>query len=223
MTEHLSDPSSAKAHVRKRSLLTLLDLAASEEQINAVVELLPKYKAAGIEPSPLFSEAFARRCQEVHCPLIALDVFGNFSKYNVRLSLDGARWLIHSLYVLYPLEKLMIATALFPVYSLPPISEDLPSATMVATACYKHGSPESIELANKLRPFIQSMLRTQNIAKAKDMDAAKKNRWIAWSLHKLNKTFLKQTGKSYVSPRFIPKGFKIQIKPAVTQPKAAAA
>lgn len=136
------------------------------------------------------------------------------------MSQAAGRWLVHSLYTLYPLEKLMVATALFPVYNLPPIAEDLPTATMVSAACYKHGSPQSIELAENLRPFINVMLRKANIAKAADLESAKMNKWVAWSLHKLNKTVIKKTGSTFAAPRFVPKGFKIKVKAPVAQPRS---
>lgn len=46
--------------VRKRSWLTMLDLAANEEEMKRVVELFPKYKESESEFPDCFAEAFVR-------------------------------------------------------------------------------------------------------------------------------------------------------------------
>ncbi|KDR66615.1 hypothetical protein GALMADRAFT_130827 [Galerina marginata CBS 339.88] len=213
-------PAVKNPRIKRRALFTLTQLASSEDELRRVAELLPKYREAQREVMPYFAEAFVRRCQELRCPPLALSVFGNFARYNLPLTQPAAQWLVHSLYVLYPLDQLMVATALFPVYNLPPISEDLPTASMVAAACYKHATPPSLKLAEGLKPFINAMLREKGVTleTAQDLQGRKKKKWIAWSLHKANKAAERHSGKPFVTPKFIPAGFRARVEQPTVNP-----
>lgn len=126
------------------------------------------------------------RCQELQCQQVALDVFGNFAKYDVPLDIEAARWLLHSVYIKRPLEDVLIVTALYPVYKLPPISMDLVSASLLAAACYNAGTPESIKAADALQPNIQAMIKTVQLRRAPDHETRKLNKWVSWALRKVN-------------------------------------
>ncbi|KAF8960433.1 hypothetical protein BDZ97DRAFT_1665763 [Flammula alnicola] len=206
-------PTVKDARIRKRMFVTLLDLAASEDELRKIVALIPRYKEVGGELIDSFAEAFVRRCQELQCPPLALEVFGNYAKYDIRLNLEAAQWLVHSLYISHPLEKLMIATALYPVYNLPPVSEDLASASMVAAACYKHKTPESLSVAEALRPKINAMLEQVQISQAPDHASKKKNKWIAWSLQRANKA---KGGEPFVPWKSIPLKIRVERPSAQT-------
>ncbi len=126
------------------------------------------------------------RCQELQCQQVALDVFGNFAKYGVSLDIEAARWLLHSIYIKRPLEDVLIVTALYSIYKLPPVSEDLASASLLAAACYNAGTPESIKTADALQPKIQAMLGKIQLKTAPDHETRKLNKWISWALRKVN-------------------------------------
>ena len=126
------------------------------------------------------------RCQELQCQQVALDVFGNFAKYGVPLDIEAARWLLHSIYIQRPLEDVLIVTALYPIYKLPPVSEDLVSASLLAAACYNSGTPESIKAADALQPKIQAMLGKIQLNTAPNHETRKLNKWVSWALRKVN-------------------------------------
>ncbi|KJA21579.1 hypothetical protein HYPSUDRAFT_202919 [Hypholoma sublateritium FD-334 SS-4] len=179
-------PTIKDERVRKRHFLMLLDLAQSEKDVRKVVELVPRFKEAGGVLIGSFAKELARRCQELQCQQVALDVFGNFAKYDVPLDIEAARWLLHSVYIKRPLEDVLIVSALYPIYNLPPISTDLVSASLLAAACYKAGTPESIKAADALQPNIQAMLRKVQLRKAPDHETRKLNKWVSWALRKVN-------------------------------------
>jgi hypothetical protein len=202
--------------VRKRTFLTLLDIARSEEHVRKILDLIPRYREARGDVHPSFAVDFTRRCQELRCPQLALELFGNFAKYNVHLNLEAGQWLIHSLYALHPLEQLLVATRLFTAYNLPPISEDLPTASMVSAACYKHGTPEALAVAHSLRPHIQQMVKNARLSQANDLEERKKKKWVSWSLQKVNKAAKKLGEEPFVLAKHIP--LKIEMKAVPTQP-----
>jgi hypothetical protein len=114
-----------------------MGLASTEEQLNQVAELLPKWKDSRREFGPEIGEAFVRRCEELTCPRLALQVFGDHSKYALPLSLPAARHLLHSLHSKHPVQYTIAASALYRVYNLPPVSTDLVSCSLLASACLK--------------------------------------------------------------------------------------
>ncbi|PPR05317.1 hypothetical protein CVT26_011576 [Gymnopilus dilepis] len=155
------NPEVPNPRVKKRALVTLMHLAQSEAELGKVVELLPRWREAGKEILPYFAETFVRRCQELACPNLALSTFGNFAKYQLTLTLPAAQWLLHALCTSAPLEQVMVATSLYPIYGLPPISGDLASATLVAAKCYREGGDKGIKLAEELRPSVERLLKEQ--------------------------------------------------------------
>jgi hypothetical protein len=98
------------------------------------------------------------RCEELCCPLLALKVFGNHSKYGMSLSLLAARQLLHSLQAKHPLQNVITAAALYPVHNLPAISTDIISCSMLISVCFTHNTEDSIRVAEALVPHLQTLL-----------------------------------------------------------------
>lgn len=163
--------------VRKSTWVQLIQLATTEEQMVKVVDLLPGWKEAGKQFDAKFSDPFVRefyiplpcfrffhmcswtlgRCEELSCPLLALQVFGNYSKYNVPLTLAGARQLMHSLHA-SPIENAITVSALYNVYNITPVAQDLPSCSMLMAACYRHGLKDSLKIGNAFVPYLEQLL-----------------------------------------------------------------
>lgn len=94
----------------------------------------------------------AGRCEELKCPLLALKVFGDHTKYGFGLtSVAAGRQLLHSLYDRYPLENAMTAASLFGVYRLPFVASDLSSCAMLYVACVKNQTPNAQLVAKSLK------------------------------------------------------------------------
>ncbi|TFK33404.1 hypothetical protein BDQ12DRAFT_715881 [Crucibulum laeve] len=192
-------PEVTAPRVRNSAWVNLIGLAANEGQLKRVVDLFPGWKESGREFNDQISEDFVRRCEELSCPLLALEVFGDFSKYNLRLTLPGARQLIHSLQNQHPLEKVMAVTALYSVYQLPPISGDLISCAMVISACFKHGSNDSIVVGKALLPALHQMLNQQEplpvSKKPLEKSLDKPRTWLRGALKRVDETLLTMNGE----------------------------
>ncbi|KAF9456964.1 hypothetical protein BDZ94DRAFT_1274410 [Collybia nuda] len=161
--------------------------------------MFPGWKESGNAFDGALSELFVRRCEELSCPLLALKVFGNFSKYNLPLTLPGAQLLMHSLHVEHPIETVITTSALYNTYNLRPVAQDLASCAMFVAACFKHNSKDSIKVANALVPHLQAMLgkvralpvSTNSTEKALN----KPNVWIKWALKKVDKALFVRNGQ----------------------------
>jgi len=179
---------------RKSAWIHLFGLAATKEQMEQLVELLPQWRAAGRGFSPRIAEAFVYRCEQLQCPLLALQVFSNRQQYGLDLStLTAARQLLHSLHLAHSLPDIITLTALFKVYNLPPISTDLISCAMLTSACFKHSTPESLTIARAMVPHLKKLVEDSDpkemvlpedrIERAK----VKERAWVAWTLTKIEK------------------------------------
>ncbi|KAG5652696.1 hypothetical protein H0H81_004081 [Sphagnurus paluster] len=212
-------PSVKMPMVRKSAWVQLVQLATTEEQLTKVVDMLPGWNEAGNHFDVAFSELFVRtsffktcscvvpaqfhtpgRCEELSCPLLALKVYGAYAKYNVPLSLPGARQLLHSVHVKHPIESVMTAAALYDVYDLPAVSDDLISCAMLMSACFKHNSKDSLVVANALVPHLQELLTATEPAKAETEGPVrspqeKQNAWVKWALKKVDKALFVQNGQ----------------------------
>lgn len=103
---------------------------------------------------------------------------------------------------------------LFTAYDLPPISEDLPTASMVAAACYKNGTPEALDVAHSLRPHIRKIIKHTKLSQARDLEERKKNKWVSWSLQKVNKAAKRLGEEPFALPDQIPLKIKVEPVPA---------
>ncbi|OCH91122.1 hypothetical protein OBBRIDRAFT_812332 [Obba rivulosa] len=172
--------------------------AATKEQMEQVAELLPRWRDSGRRFSPEDAEAFVRRCEELDCPKLALQVFGNHPKYAMDLSsVKAARHLLHALHQKYPLEDTMLLVALWNVYKLPPIASDLVSCALLMSTCFKHGSKESLLIANEMLPYLQKLLGeaepwTLRYPESRIQQPEKEKAWLTWTLTKIEKALGKQ-------------------------------
>ena len=140
-------------------------------------------------------------------------MFGDFAKYNLPLSLTAGRWLIHSLYIHHPISQTFLAASYFPAHNLPPISEDLPSAVMLAVACYnpEHMTTETVKVAEALLPHIRRMSTETraNLSTASTVEEARVSKWVAWGLKRLDKAVSHAKGESVVPPEMVPERITI--------------
>jgi hypothetical protein len=129
------------------------------------------------------------------------------------LTLTAARWLIHSLHIQHPISHTFLAASYFPAYNLPQVSDDLPSAAMLAAACYnhKHKTPETVKVAEALFPHIRRMCAEQTrLGSAGTLEQARIKKWVAWALRRLNKAVARETGEFVVPPEILPSRIMIE-------------
>ncbi|KAG5643967.1 hypothetical protein DXG03_009318 [Asterophora parasitica] len=186
--------------VRRSAWVQLVQLATTEEQVSRIVDLMPGWNESGNQFDAAFSELFVRRCEELSCPLLALKVYGDYAKYNLPLSLSAARQLLHSLHVEHPIEHTMTAAALYDVYGLPAVSEDLVSCSILMSACFKHASKDSLKIANALVPQLEELLKLKKprVAKVEGPVTSPKQKpaiWTKWALKKIDKALFVQKGE----------------------------
>ncbi|KAJ2922693.1 hypothetical protein H1R20_g14397, partial [Candolleomyces eurysporus] len=150
--------------VRDSAWLQMLQLATSEEELKRVVELMPAWKegSGGRVFTSTYSEAFVRRCQELDHPLLALQVFGDYARYNLNLTLPAARHLLYSLQT-QPIDKLMTASALYGLYNLPAAAQDYVSCAIIVDACLRHNSADSNRIADALLPHLRQLQATTEV------------------------------------------------------------
>jgi hypothetical protein len=101
--------------------------------------------------------SFTGRCEELGAQSLALQVFGNYARFNVSLDLVSGRQLLHSLSRAFPIEDVMTASALFNLYGIPPVSQDLVSCSIIVQACLRHNSPHSNAIAEALIPHLRQL------------------------------------------------------------------
>ncbi|KAH9933273.1 hypothetical protein B0H21DRAFT_825823 [Amylocystis lapponica] len=194
-------PSSQSPQVRNAAWQHLFGLATTKEQMEQVVELFPRWRDSRRQFNAKNAEMFVRRCEELHCPTLALKVFSDHPKYGFDLSsLPVARRLLHSLHTEHPLQDSITLTALFGVYKLPAVSSDLVSCAMLTSACFKHGTQQSLTVAREMVPHLKGLLekvepRTmqlprESVERAKD--ASKEKAWLAWTLTKIERALNKE-------------------------------
>ncbi|PCH40335.1 hypothetical protein WOLCODRAFT_143042 [Wolfiporia cocos MD-104 SS10] len=182
--------------VRNTSWQHLFMLAVTKEQLEEVSEMFPLWRDYGRQFDPIAAKVFIRRCEQLRCPQLALKVFGDHPKYGFDLfSIRAARQLLHSLHVEHSIQDTMLVTGLLGVYKLPPVSSDLVSCAMLTSACYKHGTSQSLTIARAMLPHLQTLLNsvdpksmqlpTERTERAKLEN--KEKAWLAWSLTKIEK------------------------------------
>lgn len=85
--------------------------------------------------------------------------------------------------------------ALYPAYNLPPVSTDLVSSTMLATACLSQESKQSKVLADALIPSVKRLLQdTPPIPPSKHIRYGEDREpfWLARTLAKIEEALKKQ-------------------------------
>ncbi|KAI0768968.1 hypothetical protein BD413DRAFT_493542 [Trametes elegans] len=149
----------------------LITLATTPEQLERIAALMPAWRNAKRKFAQGAPELFARQCARHRCPGLALQVFGNHPKYGLDLTPKAARVLLHALsYNKHPIQDIITLTALYGVYKLPPISNDLVSCTLVVSSCLSADTPESVAVAQALLPSLQQLLTHANLAEMRRVD-----------------------------------------------------
>ncbi|KXN83303.1 hypothetical protein AN958_01636 [Leucoagaricus sp. SymC.cos] len=147
--------------IRKSTWFRTLALCQSPEQLRKLMALIPLWRDTGNKFDPEFSEAFIRRSIYVNKPGIAVELFNNYAKYNVELTLRGARELLNASYDTRPLSFIISITSLYDVYKLPPVAEDFPSCAMVVAACLKNKTEHGQVIGNALLPHLRTLAQQQ--------------------------------------------------------------
>lgn len=195
-------PTQKVPQVRKTAWTHLFGLATTEGQLEQVVELFPKWRDSRRIFTPQIAEAFVRRCEELQCPQLALQVFSDHPKYGLDLSsTTAARHLLHSLHLKHPLSSSITLVALYKLYNLPLVSKDLVSCSLLTSACYKNNTSESLVVAKSLVPELKKLLEKKDPekwsipvsgAKERTTTKGKEKAWLAWTLAKVEKALIKQ-------------------------------
>ncbi|KAF9652559.1 hypothetical protein BDM02DRAFT_3089170 [Thelephora ganbajun] len=184
--------------VRNSAWGHLFELATARAQLERVTELFPLWRDSRREFNEQTVKNFIRRCDELNCPDLALDVFSNHSKYGFPLaSVAVGRQLMHSLHLKHSLASSVTPMALYPAYNLPPISTDLVSSTMLVTACLNQDSKQSKVLVDVLLPSIKRLLKntpptppSKPIRYSEDREPF----WLARTLAKIEEALQKRGG-----------------------------
>ncbi|KZT28668.1 hypothetical protein NEOLEDRAFT_1239224 [Neolentinus lepideus HHB14362 ss-1] len=195
--------------IRNSAWVHLFGLAKTPEQIQRIVELFPRWVEGDRTFSSRIAEAFIRRCEELHCPLIALDVFSDFQKHSMPLpsspsSKPAIHQFLHSLQQEHPVSKVVQAAALFGPYKLPPATSDLVSCAMLTSACLRDArklqlqlekgekdtkAPPSLVVALNLMPALQRLVKATEPLPiptgGMEKERAKERIWLKWALARI--------------------------------------
>ncbi|KAF6756446.1 hypothetical protein DFP72DRAFT_894337 [Ephemerocybe angulata] len=175
-------PTETHPEVRNAAWLNLLQLASSEAEMREIISTMPLWTQGGRTFTALFSESFVRRCQELACPRLALQVYGDYAKYNLRLTLPAARQLLHSLHRL-DISELMTASALYGLYNLPAAAQDYVSCAIIVNACLRNGSEDANAIAQALLPHLRKL---QAEASVDEKDTYhRENVWVVKSMENI--------------------------------------
>ncbi|KAE9410558.1 hypothetical protein BT96DRAFT_847466 [Gymnopus androsaceus JB14] len=154
----------------------LLDLAQNEDELRRVIELAPKWKDVNRDKKDKgglgaqWGEMVVTRAESLTCPQVALDMFSDHAKYQVPLSLPAARHLLHALHTKHSLEQVMTAVALYRVYNLTPIADDLVSLGLVCRALAGKIHPTQPPPASKSAvPAKPQALKTKTLQASKQV------------------------------------------------------
>ncbi|KAJ4490460.1 hypothetical protein J3R30DRAFT_84039 [Lentinula aciculospora] len=151
--------------MRNSVWIHLVDLSQNEVELGKVIALVPKWKdmtrhqpgKGGLEER--WGELVVGHAESLSCAKLALDMFSNHAKYQVPLSLPAARHLLHALHMEHPLQDVMTAVALFRVYRLNPIADDLVSLGLVCRALagriYQAAPPTSSSKTDNIQALKQ--------------------------------------------------------------------
>ena len=206
--------------VRQSAWLRLFQLASKSEHLERVAELFPRWRDSGKTFKPVHAEMFARtlpryvfppfdklcisasigRCEELKCPLLALKIFGDHTKYGFGItSLSAGRQLLHSLYDKYPLENTITAASLFGVYGLPSVASDLTSTAMLYASCVRSKDPHAQVVAQNLkRQFTKQIAQLEEVKEPTErlvraQHGMKPTIWLAKAIRQI-KTAHKEQG-----------------------------
>lgn len=205
------DPKMSK--IAKTTWIHTLGVCQSEEDLRKLMELFPLWRAMNKRFDGALSEAFicklplfqkyhidlftTGRCIALKKPEIAIEIFGNFAKYNIPLTLPGARKLLHATYETHPLVIPVTVSSFFKPYRLPPIEKDLPCCSMLLSACLRDGSENAMVIAENLTTSLKSVLTRVEpmlIPKDREMGDNMSSLWTKWALRKIEEKLSSREG-----------------------------
>jgi hypothetical protein len=128
---------------------------------------------------------------------IAIEVFGNYAKYNIPLTLAGARKLLHATYDTQPLIVPVTISSFFPVYRLPRVENDLSCCSMLLSACLNDGSAKAMVIAENLTAslkFILTKVEPLPIPKTQEKGDDMPRVWTSWALRKIEEKLSSHEG-----------------------------
>ncbi|KAI0779678.1 hypothetical protein C8Q74DRAFT_1316206 [Fomes fomentarius] len=150
----------------------LLNVAASRDQLERLVELIPRWRDAKRQCPNRTAVHSAKRCSRLHCSDLALTVFSDRPKYGLDLSKDAATITLHGLQASHPIQDCLTFTSPYNIYRLPPITSDTTSTAFLLMV-----------------PSLQSLLANTD-PKAKDrllrLFVIKERKWLAMTLINLS-------------------------------------
>ncbi|KAH9000758.1 hypothetical protein EDB86DRAFT_2902591 [Lactarius hatsudake] len=174
--------------VRGSTWIYLFDLATRREQLERVSSKFSQFLDGGRHFSDKHASAFIRRCSELHCPQLALTVFGNRSAHRMDLTATGARRLLYAFHEEGTLSDVVTVAALFPLYNLPALSSDPVSCALLISACLREANtfgsePAGTVAAALLHPFEQLLSQTPPASVPYDPFWAHRSGEIEWMKH----------------------------------------
>lgn len=171
--------------IRKSTWIRTLALCQTEEQLRKVMQMIPLWRDMGLNFDSTFSHAFistspnadfshfadlplSGRCLYLDKPEYALELFGDFGKYNVPLTVDGAREMLSATYNKQSIGFIITITRLFNVYKLGHVKNDYPCCAMVIAACLKSKRKDAMTLADSLLPHLKNMVEASVLPKMQE-------------------------------------------------------
>lgn len=176
------NPSIHRPLIRKTTWIRVLGHCQTEEQLKKVMEMIPLWRDMGHDFDTTFSHAFIRRCLYLKKPGFALELFGNFGKYNVPLTQTGARELLNTIYYTQAIDSVIVLTSLFNVYKLQPVAEDLSCCAMVIAACLKSQNKDAQVIADALLPHLKTLVKAQGKGPLPKGDEVGQNLPLVWGI-----------------------------------------
>ncbi|KAA1473591.1 hypothetical protein DENSPDRAFT_840058 [Dentipellis sp. KUC8613] len=143
--------------VRNTAWAHLFGLATEPAQLERVANIFSDWKESGRVFSDKHIEAFVRRCEELHCPELALRVFSDRPRYGLDLATPrAARRLLHALHQEHPLQESVTLAALCALYRLPPLTADPISCAMLTAACLRAAAPPATTSATPATSIVST-------------------------------------------------------------------
>ncbi|KAI0687285.1 hypothetical protein C8Q76DRAFT_661420 [Earliella scabrosa] len=159
---YLVDNTETKRVPRTSVWINLLQVTATRDQLTRLVELMPKWRDFKREFPPSTAAQFAKRCERLRSPELALAVFSDRPKYGLDLDMDAAQITLHGLQARRSVQECITFTSLFSVYNLPPVTSDLYCTAFLLRALFKDGSEESLTVARTMVPSLKQLLESSD-------------------------------------------------------------
>ncbi|TFY69707.1 hypothetical protein EVG20_g3042 [Dentipellis fragilis] len=187
--------------VRNTAWAHLFGLATEPAQLERVANIFSDWKESGRVFSDKHIEAFVRRCEELHCPELALRVFSDRPRYGLDLATPrAARRLLHALHQEHPLQQSVTLAALCALYRLPPLTADPVSCAMLTAACLRAAAPPTTTSTTPATSVITTAAERRAARKVaggfagpeRAREDVKERLWGKWALKKVERALVKQ-------------------------------